>query len=74
LTEKEIFSADKNDKLFGMVEVYIEVPEEWEGEFRQNESPYDYFKDFPPIFVTADVPFEQFGKVMQEHVIKFGNS
>ena len=67
LTEKEILEAVKQDELFGMVEVDIAVPEEWEQGFQQpdNLDPYDYFSEMSPIFCTTDIPFEAIGKHMQ---------
>jgi hypothetical protein len=47
LSESEILKHVQNENLFGMVEVDIQVPDQWNGNFRSSESPFDYFKDFP---------------------------
>ena len=52
-----------------MAEVDIEVPDTWQGEFRSELSPYDYFKEFSPLFCTSEVPPEAIGEHMMQHCI-----
>jgi hypothetical protein len=64
VTEKQILDAVKSDKLFGLVEKDLGLPECWDKEV----SPKDFFEEMPPIFMTTLVPFEDFGEHMQDHV------
>ncbi|KAJ8321637.1 hypothetical protein KUTeg_000108 [Tegillarca granosa] len=68
VTEKDILKGVQEEKLFGMVEVDIEVPEKWSSDFKHRLSPYEYFQEMSPLFCTTDVPFEAFGEHMQRHV------
>ncbi|KAJ8311210.1 hypothetical protein KUTeg_011238 [Tegillarca granosa] len=68
VTEKEILKGVQEEKLFGMVEVDIQVPEKWSSDFKHRLSPYEYFQEMSPLFCTTDVPFEAFGEHMQRHV------
>jgi hypothetical protein len=47
------------------------VPDKWNGNLTSTESQFDYFNDFAPLFVTTEIPFEEFGDVMQNHVHQF---
>lgn len=57
-----------------MVEVDIEVPEKWEGEFQPKLSPWNYFKEMSPLFCNTEVKFEDIGEHMQKHIEKEGLS
>ena len=74
LTENEILNSVLSGELFGMVEVDISPPEKWTGNFKSNLTPTEYFEEFPPIFVTTQIPYEAFGEHMQEHCEKFNLS
>ena len=77
LTEKEIIDGVLQDKLFGMVEVDITVPKEWNTQgFKApyNLSPYDYFSEMCPLFCSVDINFEDIGEHMQEFAKKAGLS
>ena len=70
LSKDTLLDAIESGELFGMAEVDIEVPDRWQGHFRDLElSPYDYFKEFSPIFCTTDVPFDSIGDHMRQHTI-----
>lgn len=72
MTEMEILKAVVNETLFGMVEVDIEVPEQWPAQYRHpSMSPYEYFQEMSPIFCTSDVPYDIIGEHMQDHVKEF---
>lgn len=58
LTEENIIEAVENDQVLGAIEVDISVPKEL----------YDTFQEFCPIFVNADVKFEDIGEHMQDYV------
>ncbi|KAK3108402.1 hypothetical protein FSP39_007266 [Pinctada imbricata] len=51
-----------------MVEVDIKVPEKWEGDFKHELSPWDYFKEMSPLFCNTEVKFEDIGEHMQAHI------
>ena len=59
--------AIKSDEFFGMAEVDIEVPDTCQGEFHSDLLPYDYFKEFSPLFCTTNVPFDSIGKHLMQH-------
>ena len=42
----------KDETLFGMVEVDIQVPDEWESTFTQKLSPHEYFSEMSPIMLS----------------------
>ena len=50
-----------------MAEVDIEVPDTWQGDFHSDLSPYDFFKEFSPLFCTTDVSFDSIGEHMMQH-------
>jgi len=51
-----------------MVEVDIEVPEQWDYGFERELTPREYFGEMSPLFCTCDVPFEMLGEHKQELV------
>ena len=58
--------------LFGMVEVDIEVPQEWPHYFKHpTMSPYDYFQEMSPLFCTTEIPFDAIGEHMQAHIWEY---
>ena len=67
LTKTTLLKAIRSGELFGMAEVDIEVPDTWQGDFHSDLSPYDYFKEFSPLFCTTDVPFDSIGEHMIQH-------
>ena len=69
LSKETLLSAIQTGSLFGMAEVDIEVPDAWQGDFRPELSPYDYFKEFSPLFCTTEVPPEAMGEHMMQHCI-----
>ena len=72
MTEEEILREVIADRLFGMVEVDIRVPDVWPQHFHHSTlSPYDYFQEMAPFFCTTDVPYQVIGDHMQDHVRRF---
>lgn len=69
-----ILDGVRDGTLLGMVEIYIEVPEKWEGGFQQPLSPYEYFKEMSPLFCNTEVDFKDIGKQMQQHIENEGLS
>ena len=69
LSKESLLSAIQTGSLFGMAEVDIEVPDAWQGDFRSELSPYEYFKEFSPLFCTTEVPPEAMGEHMMQHCI-----
>lgn len=64
-----------NGDLFGMVEVDIEVPDQWPSYFHHpSMTPFQYFQEMAPLFCTTDIPFEAIGKHMQDCVKKYNLS
>jgi hypothetical protein len=62
----------RNDRLFGMVECYIRVPDKWSSYFHHpTMTPYQYFEEMSPLFCTTDVPFDLICEHMQDHVQRF---
>ena len=74
VNDKQILAGVRDETLFGMVEVDIEVPQKWEGDFRPRLPPYEYFKEMSPLFCNTEVRFEDIGKHMQDHLLKEGLS
>ncbi len=74
VTMKTILEAVEKDKLFGMLEVSLMVPDTWPSGKERDETPYEYFHDMSPIFCTTEVPFEVIGSHMQEHAKKYNIS
>ena len=70
VTEKQILDAVLRDELFGFVQCDLNVPERWGKGFEKFSklTPYEYFKEMSPIFCTSEVPYEAFGKHMQDYV------
>ena len=72
ITENEILEGVVSERLFGMVECDIRVPDEWPTYFRQpSMTPYQCFEEMSPLLCTTDVPFEIICDHMQEHVRRF---
>ena len=61
-TEADILQAVVGDKLFGFIEVDIEVPEALRPKFEQ----------FPPVFKHAEVTIDDVGDVMGEYCKRQG--
>ena len=54
-----------SEALFGMVEVDIEVPQEWPHYFKHpTMSPHDYFQERSLPFCNKEIPFDVIGKHM----------
>ena len=62
--QSDILTAVQEDKLFGFMEVDINVPPHL----------HEYFSDFPPLFATVDVPYEVIGEYMQQKITELGKS
>ena len=72
ITEEKILEGVVKGNLFGMVEVDIEVPQEWPHYFSHpTMSPYDYFQEMSPLFCTTDIPFDVIGEHMQAHIWEY---
>ena len=74
LTEQEIIDGVLSGELFGMLEVDICIPSQWEGSFKKDISPAEYFSEMAPLFCTTQVKFDDVGEHMQQHIIKYGLS
>jgi hypothetical protein len=73
VTQEEIIKGVLSEDIFGMVEVDISVPNNWDEVCFHPEttlSPRQYFSEMCPLFGTADIGFEHIGEVMQQHIIK----
>lgn len=68
----QILRDIENGKLFGMVECDISVPEQWPKGHEKDVSPYEFFKEFSPIFCTTEIPFAHIGDHMQDYANRFG--
>lgn len=64
LTQSEIITAFRKQKIFGAVEVDIHVPDHL----------LDKFQEMSPIFCNANIPFESLGDFSQETVKKLNLS
>ncbi len=76
VTESKILTSVRDGDLFGMVEVDIEVPEQWGPEFKDRMSlpPREYFSEMCPLFANMDIPFDIIGEHMQAHALTHGLS
>ena len=73
VNEREILAGVQSGGLFGMVEVDINVPDQWPDHFSHpTMTPYEYFQEMSPMFCTTDVPYDMIGSHMHTHVRKFG--
>ena len=71
ITENTILESVINGSLFGMVEVDIQVPENWPSYFQHPHlTPFEYFQEMSPLFCTTEIPFDAIGKHMQTHIEK----
>jgi hypothetical protein len=70
LSQDEILEGVKDASLFGILEVDIATPEKWEGNFKPDLPPAEYFGEMSPIFCTTEIPFSAIGPHMQQHAIK----
>ena len=64
MTEQEILNDIKSNKMFGVVEVDIQVPSHL----------YDKFSEMSPLFCTSDIPFQAIGRHMEDFVNDVGLS
>ena len=72
ITDNLILQGVDSGALFGMVEVDIEVPQEWPHYFKHpTMSPYDYFQEMSPLFCTTEIPFDAIGEHMQAHILEY---
>lgn len=72
LSPEEVIEAVMSDKLFGMVECDIRVPDTWPAHFSHpTMTPYEYFSEMSPLFCTSDIPFDAIGSHMQHHAKVF---
>ena len=72
ITENTVLEGVVNGGLFGMVEVDIQVPEQWSSHFRHPTlSPYDYFREMSPLFCSTDIAFDDIGAHMQAHIREY---
>lgn len=68
INESLILDWVNSGRLFGMVEVDIEVPMQWPSHFnRPSMTPYDYFQEMSPLFCTCNIPYNVID-YMKEHV------
>ncbi|CAC5392373.1 unnamed protein product [Mytilus coruscus] len=69
---KGILEGVMNDRLFGMVECDIRVPDVWPSYFQHpTMTPFEYLEDMSPLFCSTDVPFDIIGEHMLDHVRRF---
>ena len=64
LTQDQMLKDVVDGKLFGMVEVDMQVPEHLKS----------YFEEMSPIFCTCDVPVSAMGSLMQDYITKYNMS
>ena len=69
-TQNKILEAVRNNQFFGFLLVDLHCPTEWNEHFSSELSPSEYFGEFSPIWATTKVPFEKWGKKMQEFAIQ----
>ena len=68
ISDKDIRESVFKGEIFGMVEVDIQVPEQWPLYFHHPSlSPYQYFQEMSPLFCTTDIPFDAIGHHVQRH-------
>lgn len=65
---EEVLTAVETGVLYGVLEVDISVPEQWQSNFKPSLSPREYFEEFPPLFCTTSIPYEIIGETMQNYV------
>lgn len=66
MSPEDIIVAVMTEKLFGMVECDIRVPDMWPAHFSHpTMTPYEYFSEMSPLFCTTDIPFDVIGHHMQ---------
>ena len=64
----QILNGVQSGTLFGMVEVDIEVPEEWDNDKKFQTSPLDYFSEMCPLFCTVNIGIDDIGEHMKTHI------
>ena len=76
-TESDILAYIVNEDFFGMLEVDIRIPKDWnETKYKPNTSlsPREFYDEMAPLFVTSEIPFEHIGDHMQKYAEKHGVS
>ena len=76
-TESQILEGVMQEKLFGFIEVDIQVPDSWDQvKFKPatDLNPTKYFEEMSPLFCTTEVEFESIGEHMRDHALKYGLS
>lgn len=72
LSLEEVIVAVISDKLFGMVECDIRVPDRWPAHFSHpTMTPFECFSEMSPPFCTSDIPFDVIGSHMEHHAKAF---
>ena len=71
ISKDTIIKAILSGDIFGIAEVDITVPERWNNLFSTSRSPYEYFKEFSPIFCATEVDMKSIGPHMTEHLKAF---
>ena len=56
---EEILQAVKSKVFFGMLEVSLTVPEQWQGDFRPSLPPREYFAEMCPFFGECSGAFRR---------------
>ena len=75
ITSDAILEGVDSGVLFGMVEVDIEVPQQWPPYFQHpTMTPYQYFQEMSPLFCSTEIPFEAIGQHMQTHIRQYNLS
>lgn len=68
VNEAEILNGIVEGELFGSVEVDICVPATWPPGKEKEMSPFEYFHEMSPLFCTTDIPTNEIGDHMLEHI------
>lgn len=72
MSMEDIIVALINEKLFGMVECDIRVPDRLPAHLSHpTMTHYEYFSEMSPLFCTSDIPFDVIGHHMQNHAKYF---
>lgn len=67
VTQEQILEAVVNGSLYGYVEIHTSIPPKWPKGLEKDISTYDYFKEYPPLFVTTLVNETAWGDHMRAY-------
>ena len=76
-SQQDILDSVVTGDFYGFLKIDVSVPQKWNNivqnraDFKErfeNVTPWEFFKDFPPLFMNVSLSFEQFSDHMKEYI------